>query len=516
MVAPPRSSRQGSTTRRARALLLSLVSLGLLGVLVLMLMWLGGYFRNPMVGVELNVYCASGVRPAIEKIAQAYEKMFKKSGVWIRLHSASSGVLEQQIKQAGRGDLYIPAATDPFITRMRAQGLVDESIALAEMRLVLAVHPRNKGKIKSLSDLVSQNLRCAVCVPQAAVGDVTEKILSKTPHWEKIKNSATFKSTVTELANDLQLDVGVDAAFLWDATARQFGLEVVELPELKGAVGQITAGVLGSTEHPTEALRFVRYLAAPEKGQPAFEKLHYHSVDGDAWAVEPELVLYSGGVNRVAVQETIKEFERREGCRIVATYQGCGSLVTMMKTDQNPDVYFACDLSFVREVKDRFLPGVTISKTDMVLLVRKGNPKNIRSLADLARDGLKVGWADEQLTALGALTKRLLESEGIYAEALKNRSVTTPTADTLVIQLTQSEPLDVVIVYEANCNYIGDQGEIVRIKHPQALAVQPFAILKQTKYPQLTARLLEAISSSKSRQRFEQTGFQWQMEAKGS
>ena len=37
------------------------------------------------------------------------------------------------------------------------------------------------------------------------------------------------------------------------------------------------------------------------------------------------------------------------------------------------------------------------------------NPENIKSLHDLARDGLKLGIAHEEQSALGALTKRMME-----------------------------------------------------------------------------------------------------------
>ena len=145
----------------------------------------------------------------------------------------------------------------------------------------------------------------------------------------------------------------------------------------------------------------------------------------------------------------------------------------------------------------------------MVILVRPGNPKRIATLQDLAAPGLEVGLADEKLSALGALSRRLLEEVGVYEAVLANRRATTPTADLLVTQLVAGEPLDAVVVYEANCTNIGDAAEIVRIDHPLATAVQPFTIGRQSKYPQLAGRLLEALTAADSQQRFEAVGFRW-------
>ena len=84
----------------------------------------------------------------------------------------------------------------------------------------------------------------------------------------------------------------------------------------------------------------------------------------------------------------------------------------------------------------------------------------------------------------------------------------------LVTQFIESDKLDAVIVYRANCNFIGDKAEIISIEHPRAKARQPFAIYQNAAYPQLTARLRDAIASTKSKSRFEAKGFRWNLKAK--
>lgn len=97
-------------------------------------------------------------------------------------------------------------------------------------------------------------------------------------------------------------------------------------------------------------------------------------MEGDAWVEVPKAVLFSGGVNRLAIEDTIQRFERREGARVTRVYNGCGILVSQMKAGQHPDAYFACDVSFLPPVKDLFLEPLNVSETDIVLLVAKGNP----------------------------------------------------------------------------------------------------------------------------------------------
>ncbi|OHB81109.1 MAG: hypothetical protein A2W31_15060 [Planctomycetes bacterium RBG_16_64_10] len=501
------SHRGRGPARVGSAKTLAVGSLVILAVLVLLLVRLGTGARNETTGKPLMVYCSAGIKPPVEQVAKQYEQEF---GGHIRLQYGPSGGLESQIQINPSGDLFIPAERDPFLVRCQERGLVAESIPLAEFRLVLAVRPAAKAKIKSMDDLLTQDIGYALANEQAAAGRLAQQLLSKSGHWDKIKAGAkVFKSTVTDVAQDVALGVEVDAGFIWDATARQFGLEIVELAELAGGSSTIAAGVLAASAQPAAALRFARYLAAPDQGGKTFRAAHFRPVAGDPWAVRPKITLFSGGVTRVAIQDTLKAFQDREGCDVTVVYHGCGTLVGMMKAGQQPDAYFACDVTFMDQVRDQFGKALDVSQTNMVILVRPGNPKGIGSLADFARPEMKVGLADEQLSALGSLTKRLLQELGLYEKVRQNRRTSSPTADFLVTQLVAHDVLDAVVVYEANCSQVGDRAEIVRIDHPYARAVQPLAIHRNNRYPQLTGRLRAALAGASSRARFESVGFRW-------
>ncbi|REJ95897.1 MAG: hypothetical protein DWQ35_05490 [Planctomycetota bacterium] len=510
--------------RRGRgALPLVLASVAVVGGLAFALFALGNWHAPPEDRDGIIVYCAAGVRPAVAPVAEAFEK---ELGTQVEIRSGSSGALEAQIRASvglRPGDLYIPAAADPFVERNRLGSAVaaasgktpflKEVLPLARFRLVLAVTPGKEDRISEFADLADQDVAVLIANDEAAVGKKTKEVLTAAGVWDTIRGKARQLQTVTELAGAIKLGTNADAGFMWDATARQFGLTIVELPELAGEPSTISAAVLADAANPTGALRFARYLAAPDKGQASFRELHYETVAGDPWAEVPEVVLYSGSVNRPAIAETIVEFEAREGCRVIPTYDGCGALVATMRAGQKPDAYFACDISFMAMVEDEFDEKLDLSNTEMVILVRKGNPRNIRSLEDLAGDDMAVGLADEKLSALGRLTVNLLDEHGLREPVVKNRKASSPSAHYLVIQMAQSEKLDAAIVYRANCAEVREQLDIVAIDHPRANAKQPFAVHHEAQYPQLTQRLRDALTSEESRARFENSGFRWNLGA---
>ena len=456
---------------------------------------------------ELFLYCAAGIQPPVKQVVEEYQRAY---GISVRVQYGGSGQLLSNIELTKHGDLYLAADTS-YIATGRRKGLLAEAIPVAQVHPVIAVAPHNPKHIQGIADLLRADVRIALANPeQAAIGQVTKKLLEKTGQAEALIARATvLKPTVNDLANDVKIG-SVDAAIVWDSTVKQYpGLEAVGVPLFDQAVSQITIAVIGGTTQPTAALRFARFLAADDRGQQAFRAAGYVCPEGDAWAETPEILFYSGAVNRVAIAETLRQFEQREGVRITTIYNGCGILVAQMKAaQQKPDAYLACDVSFVPPVAELFLPSVEISDTDIVIAVPRGNPKHILTLEDLGRPGLAIGLAHEQQSTLGALTRKLLDHAGIYTQVSANVRSQTPTADTLVAQAALGT-LDAVVVYQANLSHSMDKLEAIPIAGAGAKAVQPFSIGKGSQYKQLVGRLLARIKSDESRRRYEALGFQW-------
>lgn len=464
---------------------------------------------------EITVYCAAGLRKPVEELALQFRE---ETGTAVRLVYGSSGELESKLiidaaNRVQRCDLYIPADYD-FAQRTKETGLTQESLPIAQFRLVLAVKPDNNDPITKVDDLLSLHLRYALCDEHAGVGNKTKVVLSAMGLWEAIDQGKKVSfPRVPEAASAVKSSADIDAAFIWDATARQFGLKLLDLPELSIGVARISANVTAGAAHPTTALRFARYLAAPKNG-PIFKKHYFEPTTGDPWEFSPEITLFCGGINRNAVGETLREFEKREGCKITTEYAGCGTLVASMQVGKTgfPDAFLTCDASYMDMVGNQFRSPNDVSSAQIVFLIREGNPKNIRKLEDLAQPGLKIGTSDRRMSTLGTLSWEMFESAGVKdaIEEQKTVVVTTPTAHELMLQMQGSTKLDVVLVYNANCQNLVEGFEAIAIEHPRARTLQNIAVAKTSRFPALTGRLMEAITSATSRERFITNGFGWE------
>ena len=228
---------------------------------------------------SLTIYCAAALRKPVEAAAKLYQQ---KHHLNIRLNYGSSGELQSKLaleKQTrlSRCDLYIPA--DPFFGQLaQSNQLVRQSLPLAQLRIILAVKPNSPLRIFSVRDLLEQKHPYALCNPQAGAGRRTQIALQTSGLWQTIRQrKKTAFPRVTEAANALKTSKTIQAAFLWDATAKQFGLQILHCPELANpnATAHITAHITANSPNPQTALHFARFLAHPQKGQPLFQKFHF-------------------------------------------------------------------------------------------------------------------------------------------------------------------------------------------------------------------------------------------------
>lgn len=494
----------------------SVVAAGsLVALAVLIIMLRGANNTATQTGGSLHLYCAAGISKPIQQIIEEYKELYD---VKIATTYDGSGKLLTHIRNnSGEGDLYL-AADVSYMQDAAKYDLIDEVAPIAWQSPCIVV--RKGVPVSSLADLANESVRLSLADPQyAAVSRTAKKMLADAKigdvaAWDAIFSKATVtRGTVNEVANDIKSGA-VDAGIIWDATAAQpqyKGLEIVRISEFPPAQKQIALAVLRKSPDPSRALHFLRYMTSREHGLPVFKKLGYDTVEGDEWSESPELTLFTGGLMRPAIQDTIDRFEEREGVTVLEVPNGCGVLVAKMRLGEHPDAYFACDTSFMKMVNDLFLEPVDVSGTEMVLITRKGGKfESLRNIDSLATADLRLGLCNPEFSALGDLSKRLLQKRGHW-NAINDRNLVVDlpsTADRLVDSVVLGA-MDAAIVYRANTVLQKEKLNVHSIDDPTAAAVQPIAVGVDSKYPLLTQRFLNAIRSADSRAQFEDLGFEW-------
>jgi molybdate transport system substrate-binding protein len=500
----------------------------LVAALVLLLAWDSGADKDRK--ETLILYCAAGMRKPVEQIAEAY---YARYGVKVELEFDGSGKLLAKMRAApGRGDLFL-AADESYIAQARQYELLAEAIPVAHMAPAIAVAPGNPRQIKSVADLHRGDVKLVLANPElASIGKSVQQLLTPSGDWQKLMARSkaggagvSLAGTVNEVAQAVKLG-SADVGLVWDSTAREYGLEIVPAEIFAKTKQTVTIGVIKvSAGASAAALRFARYLTSRDQGMPAFEQAWFEPIaDADEWGEdgqgggwEPEVPVMIGAMLKPGVEEAIKRFEQREGVKILPVYNGCGILVSQIKTGQHAEMYFACDRSFLEMVEDRFEPGVELARNRLVIAVAKGNPQQIQSIQDFARGGLKLGLAHPVNSALGKLTDDLLRRLDLHEKTYDRNTVIHTDAGHMLVNQMRAGSLDACVVYKSNVLSSAEAAEkleLIDISQEQAIATQPLAISKSSTHRYLLGRLRDALMAEETASRFESLGFEWVHEEK--
>lgn len=489
--------------------LIAMVVSAVVAVLLFWLMAAPESDENTGGEIEVTLYCAASNRAVMEEIRTRYEE---ETGRRVVIQYGPSQTLLSQLEIAKTGDLYLPA-DDSFLEMGREKGLIRETIPVARMQAGLVVPKGNPKEITSLTDAIEKKVRIVQANPDAAaVAKLTRKLLKQAGTWDQLDAATTaYRTTVTDVANDLLVGAA-DVGIVYDAVLHTYpDLEFVKVPELESAASEIAIGVLESSKEPAHAMHYARFVTAEDRGLENYRKHGFRTHSGDEWDEQPELSVFAGSMLRPAIEETIVEFEKREGVKVTRVYNGCGILVAQMKSGQKPDAYFACDTEFMGQVTDLFPEPVNVAQNELVILVQKGNPFNIASLRDLTKEGIRVGVGHEKQCAMGWITQNVLTEGGLKNEVMSNVKLQSPTGDMLVNQML-TDSLDAAVVYLSNAAGAADKLDAVQIQGIDcSVATQPWAVARESKYPQLASRLFQQICSEESQEVFAAEGFRWQL-----
>lgn len=165
-----------------------------------------------------------------------------------------------------------------------------------------------------------------------------------------------------------------------------------------------------------------------------------------------ELELYCAAGLQKPVEEVAREYEEEYGVKVKLNFGGSGQLLAKLEV-AGGDLYLPADVSYIEMAKEKGLVGgegedsFQVSNLTAGVIVAKGNPKNINSLSDMARDDVRVVIA-ERSAAVGKFTHEVLDNAGLL-EAIEGGKVSkTGTVNEVAMQV-ELGAADAGIVWDA-------------------------------------------------------------------
>jgi len=185
-----------------------------------------------------------------------------------------------------------------------------------------------------------------------------------------------------------------------------------------------------------------------------------------------------------------------------------------------PDVTRLVKAGLVAEDWNKGADAGNITDSVVVLVVRKGNPKNIKGWADLTKPGIEV-ITPNPFTSGGARWNvmaaygQVIKGGGSEADGtayLKSLFANVPVQDDSArksLQTFTSGKGDVLLAYENEAIFAQQKGQDIDYIVPDStiLIENPAAITKNTKNPQQAKAFLDFVHSPQAQQIFAENGY---------
>jgi molybdate transport system substrate-binding protein len=163
------------------------------------------------------------------------------------------------------------------------------------------------------------------------------------------------------------------------------------------------------------------------------------------------LLCHVGGTMRPVFEKLAELYQQETGQKIEINSADSGELLAHIELQAQGDLY-VCHDPFLDLIMKRGLAvdGWTLAEISPVIIVQKGNPKNIHSLQDLARADVQLAVTDPNASTLGHLLPTIFAKAGMDFNALmKNKNIIVHRSGSYVANLVQMKNADAALVWGA-------------------------------------------------------------------
>jgi molybdate transport system substrate-binding protein len=158
-------------------------------------------------------------------------------------------------------------------------------------------------------------------------------------------------------------------------------------------------------------------------------------------ASQGSLLVYSGAGLKAPMQEIGLVFKQKSGIDVQYTYGGSGTLISQMNLVKKGDIFVPGSTVEYAIAEKQGLVGASqlVAYHVPVIAVQKGNPKNIQTIQDFARPGLKIVLGDANATAIGKAGTKMFNKYNITDAVEKNVVTRTPTINELTVLMNTGQ-----------------------------------------------------------------------------
>jgi molybdate transport system substrate-binding protein len=225
-----------------------------------------------------------------------------------------------------------------------------------------------------------------------------------------------------------------------------------------------------------------------------------------------EMLVYCGITMVSPLTEIARIVEKEQDIKIVISQGGSEDLYQSLKKSGQGDLYLPGESSYYALHVGEGLLGdyVLVGYNQAALVVKKGNPKNVKpSLDELLRDDLVVMIGSPESGSVGMQTKRILEAAGIYEKVERKAVSLAPDSRNLNAAMRRGEA-DLIVNWRATA-FFPDNSPVMDVVDldPAIARLEPLMLIfvKNAKYPEVARRFMDFTASAEGQAIFRKHGF---------
>lgn len=228
--------------------------------------------------------------------------------------------------------------------------------------------------------------------------------------------------------------------------------------------------------------------------------------------VNKTLTAFSGAASKPPLDEAVQSFEKQTGIKVYPTYGGSGAVLSQMELSKSGDLYIPGSPDYiVKAERDSVIDPKSvkiISYLVPVIVVQHGNPKNIQSLSDLARPGIKVGIGNPEAVCLGLYSIEILDYNHLLEPVGKN-IITYAESCERTATLVVLKSVDAVIGWHVFHDWNPDDIDVVYLKPEQLprIAYIPAAISVYAQDKESAQKFIDFLVSRPGQDIFKKWGY---------
>lgn len=212
--------------------------------------------------------------------------------------------------------------------------------------------------------------------------------------------------------------------------------------------------------------------------------------------VKSSLLFYCAAGIKPAVAKVADEYSQKYHVDIQLQYGGSGTLLSNIRVARRGDLYLAGDQSYMENARRYNLLDESAPVADLtpVIVVKKGNPKNIHNVGDLLRADVSVSIANPSAASIGRLTKKMLTTSGQWHALREHAKVLKPTVNDVANDVKLGS-VDAGIVWDATGNQYPDLQNIIVPDFKKYVKHVMIGVLKTSKNPTTALHFIRYLTA---------------------